>query len=252
MMRRGLVIASVPVLSVVLATSALGAWKANGTGPAKSKALTVPQVTNVQAANGSGSSVITWDAIGAGGFSPGVTGYLVQRYTNASGTTGQTTVCANAATATCTDTVSAGTYFYGVTALYKPTGVNWSGPESTRDSATVAAAGPTMHIANYATSTQDSTNSWSPKVTITVRDGSNALVSGVTVTGLWSPTSASGNSCITNASGTCGLSVNNNTYAKASVPSATWTADATIGLVKPGVTWDKAADTAGSVTVTKP
>jgi hypothetical protein len=142
MSRRRIVLGLAPVLAVVTATAALGAWSANApAGNGKSEALTVPQGTGGSAADGTGSSVITWTAVTAAQFSPGATGYKVVRYANSSGTTGATTICANAATATCTDSSgTAGTFWYGVSALYAPVGVSWTGAESIRNDATVTAA----------------------------------------------------------------------------------------------------------------
>lgn len=136
MNRRSVLNASVlGLVAVIGGTSAFAAWSSAASGKGASSALVVPKVTGVSAPNGSGSSTITWDAAT---FAPGVTGYLVQRYTNSTGTTGQATVCANASTTSCTDT-TVGTFWYGVTALYKPTGVSWAGPQSDRAQATITA-----------------------------------------------------------------------------------------------------------------
>jgi hypothetical protein len=144
--RRFVVGASALTILAMGAGGAAASWTAkSGTGSVgKASTLTVPQTTGVAAADGAGQSVITWNAVS---FGPGITGYRVQRYTAAApATTGQTAVCASALTSTattCTDTgVSAGSYFYSVTALYKPASdatVNWSGAESLRDPATVTA-----------------------------------------------------------------------------------------------------------------
>lgn len=232
--------------------SAGAAWtaKSGATAVGAAKALSLPQVTGVAAADGAGSSSIAWDAAS---FGPGVTGYRVQRYTaNAPSTSGQTAVCTGALTSTatsCTDTVAAGTYFYSVLALYKPTSdttVNWSGAESTRDSAVVtAAAATTYKLSMTATSATQGTNNWRATVNMTLVDNLGAPLNGYTITGAFSsPTGAV--SCPTSAAGTCSISSGN-------IANTTTSSTFTVSSVtKTGNTLTPAANTQTTVVANKP
>lgn len=224
-MRRRLILSAAPVAVLIGATSAMAAWTAHANGTATAQALSVPQVTGVNAADGTGSSVITWTAAS---FGPGVTGYKVQRYTDSTTNGGQTAVCSSALTSTavtCTDSPStAGTYYYSVTALYKPTGVSWSGAESTRDSAVVSASATPISVTSI--SGGSATNNgqhgqnymWGGTITVTVRDSSNNAVSDATVSGAWTYTTSGSSqqgtgtpptSCVTDATGSCSIAYGN-------------------------------------------
>jgi hypothetical protein len=176
------------VAIVGTAGAASATWTATSTsGSGAAKALNVPQVAGVNAADGVGSSVVTWTAVAAAAYAPGVTGYKVQRYTNATGTVGQTAVCPGAlssTSATCTDSsVAAGTYFYGVSALYKPAGVSWTGPESTRDSAAITAPAATQLVFTSQPSGSTSTATAFPiQPVVAAEDAAGAVVTGASGT----------------------------------------------------------------------
>ena len=75
----------------------------------------------------------------------------------------------------------------------------------------------TMTISALIPSSATRKGGWTATVTITVRDGSGATLSGATVTGAWSGGEAS--SCTTGSSGTCPVSVN----VGRKTSSVTWT-----------------------------
>jgi type II secretory pathway pseudopilin PulG len=96
-----------------------------------------------------------------------------------------------------------------------------------------------------------------PIVEVQVEDGSNHLMSHVTVSGTWSPSNGGGittSTCVTNASGTCYL-----LYGLFNFPSTAGSATYTIfglgppaGLVATGYTYTPASNTQSSITVNWP
>ena len=84
---------------------------------------------------------------------------------------------------------------------------------------------------------------WTATVTISVRDGQLAAVSGATVTGSWS--TGTGSSCITDATGSCTVSLNLGKKAT----SATWT----VGSISHAtLTYDPVGNVATSISVNRP
>ncbi len=64
--------------------------------------------------------------------------------------------------------------------------------------------GGALHVSSLATGATSGSTTWTGAVTVTVTDSSGAAVNGVSVTGVWSPTSAaSPTGCTTNSSGQC-------------------------------------------------
>ncbi|MEO6059125.1 MAG: PKD domain-containing protein [Candidatus Limnocylindria bacterium] len=90
---------------------------------------------------------------------------------------------------------------------------------NTAQSVTVSAppVAQTMTISALIPSSGTRKSGWTATVTITVRDGSDATLSGATVTGAW--LSGAGTNCTTGSSGTCSVSVN----VGRKTSSVTWT-----------------------------
>jgi len=84
---------------------------------------------------------------------------------------------------------------------------------------------------------------WVAGVTISVRDGALAPVSGATVTGSWS--TGAGTSCTTGTSGACSVSLNLGKR----VTSVTWTVS---GITHATLTYDPTGNAASSILVTSP
>lgn len=93
-------------------------------------------------------------------------------------------------------------------------------------------------------------NFWNARVEIEVRDANDLVVSGVAVSGSWSPTSSAISSCgaTTGATGTCTVFTGNTAF-PSNVTTETWTVS---DLVKSGYTYNAAANAVSSITVTKP
>jgi len=93
-----------------------------------------------------------------------------------------------------------------------------STPTST-PTATVS-PGPSLHIGDLDAVIVLRKNSWNASVTAYVRNGSNTLVKGATVTGSWSGGATGSSSCITGSQGRCSLASPRMTLA---TPSVTFT-----------------------------
>lgn len=93
-------------------------------------------------------------------------------------------------------------------------------------------------------------NFWNATIRVEVRDGNDLLVSGVTVTGSWSPTTSATSSCgaATTAAGTCTV-FSGNTGFPSSATTETWTVS---NLARSGYSYNAAANTVSSIAVTKP
>ena len=105
-----------------------------------------------------------------------------------------------------------------------------------------------LHVSSLVTGSTSGSTTWTGSITVTVTDSSGTAVSGVSVTGAWSPTSAASPSgCTTNSSGQCTI-----TPAAASFPSAqrteTWTVS---GLSLSGYSYASASNIESSVTLSR-
>jgi len=101
---------------------------------------------------------------------------------------------------------------------------------------TAPPAGAVMHVSDLDGTSAASRNNWSATVTVTVRDGSGALVAGAAVAGSWSSGASGGGSCTTGSSGTCQISKGG---LKKSAASATFTVNS---IAKSGATYDAGAN----------
>lgn len=104
-----------------------------------------------------------------------------------------------------------------------------------------------LHISSLVTGTTTGGTTWTGSVTVTVKDASGTAVSGVSVTGAWSPTSGAAASCTTNASGQCTI-----TPASGAFPSAqlteTWNVS---GLSLSGYAYASASNVESAVTLSR-
>lgn len=109
---------------------------------------------------------------------------------------------------------------------------------------TVTAPQPTgtVSLAALAGSASERRGGWTATVTVTVRDGDGALVSGATVSGTWSP--GGGSSCTTGASGTCSASVNMGKKTS----SVTWSV---AGITHPTLAYDPTRNVVTSIIVNR-
>jgi PKD repeat protein len=106
-----------------------------------------------------------------------------------------------------------------------------------------AAPSGTASIAALASSATARKGGWTATVTISVRDGQLAAVSGATVTGSWS--TGAGSSCTTGASGTCTVSLNLGKKAT----SVIWTVS---DITHATLTYDPLGNIASSISVNRP
>lgn len=110
-----------------------------------------------------------------------------------------------------------------------------------------------LHISALSATSSVNGSNWKATVTVTVKDESTpiqALVSGVAVTGTWSPDaqSSGGSGCTTDVTGTCSFTTDNGSAQfKTSTATETWTVSS---LSKTGYTYDSTADTLSSKSVT--
>lgn len=115
---------------------------------------------------------------------------------------------------------------------------------STTQQVTVSSApSGTASIGGLSPSASSRNGGWTATVTISVRDGTLAPVSGATVTGSWS--TGAGSSCTTSAAGTCTVSLNLGKKAT----SVTWTVG---GITHATLTYNPGGNAATSVTVSTP
>ncbi|MDP1548268.1 MAG: S8 family serine peptidase [Anaerolineales bacterium] len=101
-----------------------------------------------------------------------------------------------------------------------------------------------LHVGNMTGTKSTKGKNWSATVTITALDQNNAAVSGVVVTGSWSGAKTGTASCTTGTNGACAVSTGN----MSSGTSVTFTVT---DLAKSGFTYNAAANTISSLTVTK-
>jgi subtilisin len=148
-----------------------------------------------------------------------------------------TTTVANGAytiAAVATDTANQTTTSSGVTVTVENEGSEPPPPDGT------------MHVAALSGASVNNGSTWTANVTITIRDSTGALVSGATVTGSWSGGASGSDSCTTNGTGTCTVSVSGILKRTGSV---TWTVSDVTHLefeYAPG------SNTANSIVVSKP
>lgn len=134
---------------------------------------------------------------------------------------------------------AAGTYTVGLT-------VTDTGGQSSSVSHAVTVSAPpaaTMHVASLTASGAARKTGWTATVTVTIKGADGVAVSGATVSGTW--TTGSSGSCTTAATGTCSFSTSMNKK----TTTATYTVTA---VTAPGRTYDAAANTATSVSVSAP
>jgi hypothetical protein len=149
--------------------------------------------------------------------------------TNGSGVATSSTFTANA---------SQGTYNVGATAG------GGSNPTVTFGETNIGL----LHVNSLTTGSTSGTTTWTGSVTVTVTNSSGTAVSGVSVTGAWSPTSAASPSgCTTNSSGQCTI-----TPAAGSFPSGqlteTWTVS---NLSVTGYSYASASNVESAITLSQ-
>jgi hypothetical protein len=120
-------------------------------------------------------------------------------------------------------------------------------------SVTIKAAPPVLHVGDLDRSTVKSSKNWSAKVTITVHDANNAIVSGATVTGTWSGGYAGSATCTTGSSGTCTVTSGNISNVQSSVTFTVKKLAKTGYGFEPAKNHDPDSDSNGTfITVLKP
>ena len=99
----------------------------------------------------------------------------------------------------------------------------------------VLTAANRLHISSIVGTPSGNSQHWQVSATITVQDQNNANVSGVTVSGAWSPTTATSNCAATTTStSTCTIATGNNVFTSGT-QSQTWLAS---DLALTGYTFD--------------
>jgi hypothetical protein len=154
-------------------------------------------------------------------------------------------------------------YSDGATVKYTPKS-GWSGVDTftyrTRDgvlysapaTVTVTTGPPVLlHVGDLDGKTVVNTSTrYTINITVTVHNGTEGLVSGVTVTGNWSGATTGGVSCKTTAAGTCVLSKGNILRGSGNVTlTIAGLALSPIGVYVPGANHDPEADSNGTVIV---
>lgn len=196
---------------VVLGTGvAYASWSltGSGSGSVQARAMGAAAGLTADTTTTPGSVLLSWTAPSSSSSTAPVTGYQLTRFTSATGTAGQTSVCADAVTSSatsCTDSTAAvGTaYFYSVAAVYTAAGATapqWLGTATApRTAATPAVAlavsTPDLKAAddtgssssdNVTKSTTPSfTGTATPGTTVTIFDGSTQVGSGSAPTGTY-------------------------------------------------------------------
>ena len=105
-----------------------------------------------------------------------------------------------------------------------------------------------LHVSSLVTGSTSGSTTWTGSVTVTVTDSAGSAVTGVSVTGAWSPTSAAAPSgCTTNSSGQCTI-----TPAAGSFPSGqlteTW---AVSNLTLSGYSYASASNVESAITLSR-
>ncbi len=105
-----------------------------------------------------------------------------------------------------------------------------------------------LHVSSLATGSTSGATTWTGSVTVTVTNSAGSAVTGVSVTGAWSPTSAASPSgCTTNSSGQCTI-----TPAASSFPSGqlteTWTVS---NLTLTGYSYASASNVESAITLSQ-
>jgi hypothetical protein len=231
--------AVVVAVAVLAPTAAFAAWQGSFSG--KSQAVTgvlgAPQSLTATVASAT-SVTLSWN-------SP--TGVAATKYTvTRGGGTVQNTCAGSVTTTSCTDTgLTTGTqYTWSVKAQ---AGANWNGGTSS------VSATPqlSLHVSAITSSSvaRQNKDSWHATITVTVVDQSGAAVSGVTVTGSWSPTSGESGNCssTTDASGQCSKDSNNSAFPNGT--NETWSVS---NVAKSGFTYNSAANVVSSLAITAP
>jgi subtilisin family serine protease len=127
-------------------------------------------------------------------------------------------------------------------------GVLWSAPATV----TVTTTAPVLlHVGDLdGTTTVNTTTRYTINITVTVHNGTEGLVSGVTVTANWSGGTTGGVSCKTTAAGTCVLSKGNILRSAGPVTlTIAGLALSPTGVYVPGANHDPEADSNGTVIV---
>ena len=229
------------VVAVLMPTAAFAAWQSSFAGKSQAQTGTLGAPQTLTATVASATSVtLSWSSP-----SPiAATKYTVVR--TAGGGAVQGTCAGSVTTTTCTDTglTSGSSYTWSVQAK---AGTNWIGGTSTVS----ATAQLSLHVSALTElHTTQGSNSGNATVTVTVVDQFGAPLSGVTVTGVWSPTAtAQGNhDCgqATNSSGQCTVTTKNTEFARPS--TQTWTPNT---LTKSGYTYDSAANTPANISISQ-
>ncbi len=105
-----------------------------------------------------------------------------------------------------------------------------------------------LHVSSLVTGTTSGSTTWTGSITVTVKDASGAAVSGVSVTGAWSPISAASPSgCTTNASGQCTITPTAGSFPSAQL-TETWTIS---GLSLSGYSYAPGANVESAITLSK-
>jgi hypothetical protein len=166
--RKTLALANVPLLVVLIVTSATAFFTATGSGHAAATvgSLTAPAAPT--AAAGAGTVALSWSTVSPPS-GTGTVSYYVQR--DGANAGGNCPTQASPSTATsCTDSgLSAGTYHYTVTAVWN----SWS---ATSGSSAVTLASGALHHFSLAASTTTPTAGASDNLTITAKDSAGNTV----------------------------------------------------------------------------
>ena len=142
---------------------------------------------------------------------------------------------------------AATTYHYLV---YADRGTVSSLPSNEAQATTLTAqqppAGTVMHVASLqGSSAANGKSGWRATVTITVRDDQNQAVANATVVGSWGGGSSGSASCVTGATGTCGVT-------SAKLANTTSSVTFTVSTItRPNSTYDASKNAFSSTTVAK-
>jgi hypothetical protein len=105
-----------------------------------------------------------------------------------------------------------------------------------------------LHVSSFVTGSTSGLTTWTGTITVTVKDASGNVVSGVAVSGSWSPTSAASPSgCTTNSSGQCTITPSAGAFPSGQL-TETWTVSA---LTLTGYAYASASNVESSITLSQ-
>jgi hypothetical protein len=166
--RRSLLLAGLPVAAVLWVFGAAAFFSTTGSGHAAATLGTLNAPAAPTATPGAGTVALSWSAVSPPGGAGTVTYYVQREGANAGGNC--PTAASQSTSTSCTDSgLSAGTYHYTVTAIWR----SWS---ATSSSTTVTVASGALHHFTLAAATTTPTAGAADNLTVTAKDSAGNTV----------------------------------------------------------------------------